>query len=196
MTLLAARPVERRAMGLRRVRVRIVAGAAPEAVPAGPLAGALLQLFEMAVGVQEGGAGAGPDEVARVIRKQLPGPVVFSFRAWARNPGGAGQVALGANAIPPRRVQLRGIDNSVRRFLISRSHPRHMLFPRSVASLATNAAFEKRRRRETVLRAGDGLNPARVTYEASSPHGPREMDERVLLVARRNIPLARKRIIR
>src|SRR5260370_39770504 len=104
MTLLAARPVDGHPLGFRRLRVRIVAGAAPEAVPAGPLACALLQLFEMAVGVQEGGAGAGPDEVARVIRQQLPGPVVFSFRAWARNPGGAGQVALGANAVPPCRL--------------------------------------------------------------------------------------------
>src|SRR5260370_25592144 len=71
-----------------------------------------------------------------------------------------------------------------------------MVFARAVASPATNASFEKRRRGETVLRAGDGLKPAGVTYEASSPHGPREVDERVLLVARRNIPLARKRIIR
>src|SRR5260370_38215898 len=70
MTLLAARPVERRALGFRRLRVRIVAGAAPEAGPAGPPAGPPLRLFEITGGVKCRGAGARATEGAAECGQQ------------------------------------------------------------------------------------------------------------------------------
>src|SRR5260221_2809036 len=49
VTFLAARPIEVHALRRFGLTVRVVAGTAPQALPARSLAGALLQLFEMAV---------------------------------------------------------------------------------------------------------------------------------------------------
>jgi len=58
-----------------------------------------------------------------------------------------------------------------------------MVPPRPVASLATYAAFEKRRGAKAILRALDRLEAAGVALQAPGPHGPREMDEGVLTKA-------------
>src|SRR5260221_527352 len=67
VTFLAARPIEVRALRRFRLAVRVVAGAAPQALAARSLAGALLQLFEVAVRAHGGRSGAGPDEVSEVV---------------------------------------------------------------------------------------------------------------------------------
>jgi hypothetical protein len=64
-----------------------------------------------------------------------------------------------------------------------------------MASLATDASLPKRRVAKAVLRAGDRLKAAGMTLQASAAYRPREMDEPVLLVAGRDVPLAGQRIV-
>src|SRR5438132_1200360 len=64
-----------------------------------------------------------------------------------------------------------------------------------MASLATDASLPKGRVAEAVLRAHDRLKAAGMTLQASGAHRPGEMDEPMLLVAGRDVPLAGQRIV-
>src|SRR6266850_1809041 len=97
----------------------------------------------------------------------------------ARNPRRSRQMTLRADAIAPRRIKLHRIDDFARAFAITRNHFGDVVFPRSMASLATDASFAKWRVAEAVLRAGDRLQAAGVALEASCPYRPGEMDESV-----------------
>src|SRR6266700_2677695 len=113
----------------------------------------------------------------------------------ARNPRRSRQMALCADAVTPGRIQLHRVDDFRGPFAITRNHFGDVVFPRSMASLATDASFPKGRVAEAVLRAGDRLKAAGMTLEASGPHRPGEMDEPMLLVAGRDVPLAGQRIV-
>src|ERR1700730_7943153 len=65
-----------------------------------------------------------------------------------------------------------------------------------MASLATDTSLPKGRVAEAVLRAGDRLKAAGMTLQASGTHRPDEMDELMLLVAGRDVPLGGQRIVR
>src|ERR1700676_3009636 len=142
MTLLASRPIEIYALGFRRLRVRVMAGATPQAVPTGPLAGALLQLFKMAVGAHGGRLGAGPHEVGRVVRQQSSRQILVALGAHPCDSSRAGQMALRANAVAPRRFQLRRVDD-LARLARSGGYCCDVVLSRSMASLATDASFQK-----------------------------------------------------
>src|SRR5438309_8383126 len=105
-----------------------------------------------------------------------------------RDPGHAGEMALRADAVAPLRVELRRIDDLRRSAMPARRHLRYVPLPRSVAALATYATLPERRRAEAVLGAGHRLQPAGVALQALRAHGPREMNGRVLLEARRDSP--------
>src|SRR5690348_2116265 len=68
VTFQAARPIEIGSFGRLRLGVRIMAGAAPQAVSARSLTEALPELFKVAVHTQAGRLGAGPDKERRVVR--------------------------------------------------------------------------------------------------------------------------------
>src|SRR2546425_6715887 len=105
--------MEIHALGGSRFGVRIMAGAAPQAISARSLAGALLQLFEMAVGAHDGRAGTGPDEEGEIVRQQFSGPVGPVISASTGNPRRPGQMTLRANALAPGCVELRRVDDPV-----------------------------------------------------------------------------------
>src|SRR5262249_5494511 len=115
MTFLAARAIETNTLTGRRLRMGIVAGAAPQAVSTGSFAGTLLQLLEMAVRAHDRRFGARPHEVSRVIGQQFTGMIAVTFRVSPGNSRRPGQVALGANAVPPRWIQFRRIHDLVGR---------------------------------------------------------------------------------
>src|SRR5437870_4435751 len=70
-----------------------------------------------------------------------------------------------------------------------------MALPRAMASLATDAALEEWRDGEAVLSPRDGLEPACVADEAALADRSGEMNEPVLLIAWRKIPLAGRRVV-
>src|SRR5579872_5136248 len=172
MTFLTARPIITRSFGFLRFSMWIVAGAAPHLIPACPLTGALLKLFKVAIRAHEGRLGTGPDEERRIIRKQFPGPILIPLRADTDDSGYACQMALRANAVSPGRFQLRRVDH-LARFARSGRHRSHMVLPRSVASLATDASLQKWRRIKSILRSCYRLQSAGMTLKTPCSNGSR-----------------------
>src|SRR5207237_984236 len=119
VTFLATRAIEINALQRFRLAMRIVARAAPQALPALSLAGALPQFFAVALGSHAGGAGAGQDEVSEMVGQQRSGPVSFVLRLDARNPRRSRQMTLRADAVPPCRIQLRRVDDFARLFVVT-----------------------------------------------------------------------------
>src|SRR5437879_115475 len=105
--------------------------------------------------------------------QHLAGPAGLACRPAPGNPGFARQMTLLADAVPARRIQPRRIDDPARPPMISRRHPINLVFPRAVASLATDASLQKRRAAETILRARHRLEPAGVTLQAPRLDRPR-----------------------
>ena len=104
-------------------------------------------------------------------------------------------MALRADAVAPCRIQLHRVDDFARTFAVTRNHFGDVVFSRPMAPLATDASLPKGRVAEAVLRAGDRLKAAGMAFQASGTHRPGEMDEPMLLVSGRDVPLAGQRIV-
>src|SRR5260221_4831309 len=95
--------------------------------------------------------------------------------AW--NPRRARQMTLRADAVSPGRIQLHRVDDFRGPFAITRNHFGNVVFPPSMASLATDASFPKGRIAKAVLRTSHRLQAACMALEPSGPHRPGETDE-------------------
>ena len=164
-----------------RYAVRVVAGAAPQAIARHPLAGALRELLDVAVHLQ---AALSPRRRSRRRSRdrRSPGPVVREFAAGAFDTGFAREMALGADRIAARRLEFRRVDHLALAFDVERAGP--------VAALAGHAILFEGRIGVGVLRA---LAPARLTGMAGQARGfdgAIPARDGVALVSRRHVPLA------
>ena len=160
--------------------MRIVAGAAPQPVPAGLLALASCQRLEVTrdVHVRIAGEFEYYDRIGEAIagtkRAAGSGPLDARF---------AGKMALGANAVAPVRREPRRVDHF--------PAAQDVLLARTVAALARNSAFAKRRGAKAVRRASHWLQAAGMASEADRVNPARQKRTIVPLVSGRDVPARR-----
>src|SRR5690349_917312 len=128
MAAQACRAVPRNSFGRRWHAVRIVAGSAPHTSAGSDLASAGSELLYIAGSFQSGSAFI--HEIRGIVGEERAGPIVLKALSGSRFTRLAGHVALGANRIAARGVQLRRVYHFAAAF--------HMLRSRPVAAFTAN----------------------------------------------------------
>jgi hypothetical protein len=127
------------------------------------------------------------EEISRAVR-------------WAGTAGSgdarrSGEVALGANAVATRGIELGWINDFTLLVASPRRHEVDVRLAGSMTSLATDAAFEKWRILKPVLRCGDGPKAAGVALQTGWFHGSGQVDGVLRLISRRKVPFRGARVI-
>ena len=168
-------------LGFVGVGMRIVTSHAGKRAARSPAAGARGELFHVAGDLQILPS-ALPDKVGRVVGQTLAG---LEFGEPAARPFDAGltaEMALAANGFAAFRIKARRMDH------VSFCGVAHVFTAGAVATLATDAVFEKWWVAIAVLGADDRPDLAGMAQQTTGLDGTIQPDVRLALVTRRRIP--------
>src|SRR5579884_1582716 len=158
----------------------VVARPAPQAIATRPLASALRQVGGVAGDGHLGRAGIA-SKYRRPVRELFAG-MKFGFRAGTLNPNVAREMALIANAVSPRGLQLCRVDD------IGGFGAANVSEARTMAALTGNSALQKRWPLIPVLRIRDWPDARGMALKAAGRDGSGKKWVRVSVVSRSEGP--------